>query len=207
MLDAWRSGRFVMYPDLPGLDGHAVVAAPRSRLARAHRPAARRGRGHASGRRPPRSSSTTSRPSIPIGGASRSYDQLRRRSRSAEIERLAEFCGVGWDIALDGPLPAVAPHPRLAASRQVDAQRRGARAVLGRGGRGRAASPRRVRGAAPHRARRGGNDRSTSPPRPPPPPPPAPSPPTRKPPIRPSRSRAGTPRRSRKLLEALGYVA
>ena len=186
-------------PRPSGLDGHAVVAAARSRLARAHRPPARRGRRRRSGRRPRRCSSTTSRPSTPIGGASRATTSSSP-TRTPRSERLAEFCGRGLGRRARRAdcrcrdTRSTRPHPDKWMRNADELE-----PVLGRGGRrSRVACPRRVRDTAPHRAGRAPTPGRHAPTAPPPASPPTADALRARTSIRRSRSRAGTRARSRR---------
>jgi len=114
MLDAWRSGRFTMYPDLPGWTG-----TPWSLLLV---PGWQDLIGRPLGDVVSRQWATATTILLddlealdPDRWCVASYDQLLADPH-AEMERLAEFCGVTWDVALDGPLPLSrhtldSPHP------------------------------------------------------------------------------------------------
>ena len=151
MLDAWRSERFVTYRDLPGLGRPAVVAAAHPRVARPRRATARRARvppvGHHRRRHARRPRRPRRRPVVrgvvrpargrPVGG-----DPAPVRVPRHRVGRRARRAA-----------PALAPHPRLAAPRQVAPQRRRARAVRRRPDRaGREPRARRVRPGAAHRS-------------------------------------------------------
>lgn len=103
MLDAWRSGGFVTYPDLPGWEGlpWSLVLSPGWRDVRGKSLAeivAHQWRAVAGvllddlEALPPESWCVAS------------YDQLVADPRQ-EIERLCEFVGIGWDRDLTAPLP------------------------------------------------------------------------------------------------------
>jgi uncharacterized protein (TIGR03032 family) len=114
MLDAWRSGRFVTYPELPGWEG-----APWSLLLT---PGWRDLAGRPLGEVVARQWAATVDILLDDLGALdpdrwcvASYDRLVAEPRS-EIERLCAFLGVGWDDELTEPLPDSrhtldSPHP------------------------------------------------------------------------------------------------
>ena len=143
MLDAWRSGRFVTYPDLPGWGGPPWSLLLVPGLARPGRPTAGRGRHRRSGRPRPRCCSTTSSSSTPTGGASpattrSSRDRAGRDGAPRRVLRASSGTSRSKPTA-----PAVAPHARLARPGEVAAQRRRARAALRPRARGRRARARR----------------------------------------------------------------
>ncbi|MEX2100725.1 MAG: TIGR03032 family protein [Acidimicrobiia bacterium] len=114
MLDAWKSGRFVTYPRLPGWEGEpwSLLLVP------GWRELSQR----------PLSEVVTKQWAIatstllddlavldPDRWCVASYDRLVGDPQ-AEIQRLCEFCEVEWDVDLDGPLPLSrhtldSPHP------------------------------------------------------------------------------------------------
>jgi uncharacterized protein (TIGR03032 family) len=114
MLDAWRSGRFTMYPDLPGWTG-----TPWSLLLV---PGWRDLIGRPLGEVVSRQWATATTILLddlealdPDRWCVASYDQLLGDPQG-EMERLAEFCGVGWDTELTEALPLSrhtldSPHP------------------------------------------------------------------------------------------------
>ena len=103
MLDAWKSGRFVTYPDLPAWNGPAwsLLLTPGWRdLA-----------GASLGEIVTTQWSTATALLLddlealdPDRWCVTSYDRILDDPQ-AEMERLCEFCEVAWDVELDGPLP------------------------------------------------------------------------------------------------------
>jgi uncharacterized protein (TIGR03032 family) len=114
MFDAWRSGRFVMYPDLPDWTGEPwsllLVPGWRDLI------------GQPLGEIVTSQWATTTRMLLddleqldPDQWCLTSYDRLVADPQ-AEIERLAAFCDVRWDVDLVDPLPLSrhtldSPHP------------------------------------------------------------------------------------------------
>jgi uncharacterized protein (TIGR03032 family) len=103
MLDAWRSGRFVMYPDLPGWEGDpwSLLLVPGWR-ALSGRPLA-----EVVARQWARATTVLLddlEALDPDRWCVASYDRLLADPR-AEIERLCEFCELDWDDDLSDPLP------------------------------------------------------------------------------------------------------
>lgn len=114
MLDAWRSGRFVMYPDLPGWTGtpwslllvpgwRDLVGKPLGEVVSTQWATA----------------TTVLLDDLEALDPDRwcvtSYDRVVAEPQ-AEMERLAAFAGVGWDVTLTGALPLSrhtldSPHP------------------------------------------------------------------------------------------------
>ncbi len=104
MLDAWRSGRFVTYADLPGWVGEpwSLLLVPGWR--ELVRPATGRSRRRVSGRRATTVLLDDLEALDPDRWCVTSYDRLLADPR-AEIERLCDFCELEWDGDLSGPLP------------------------------------------------------------------------------------------------------
>jgi uncharacterized protein (TIGR03032 family) len=103
MLDAWRSGRFVTYPDLPGWEGPpwSLLLVPGWRELAGKDLAEVVARQWAIAT----SQLLDDLAALPPGRwCVASYDRLVAEPR-AEIEHLCQFTGLGWDRALTSPLP------------------------------------------------------------------------------------------------------
>jgi uncharacterized protein (TIGR03032 family) len=103
MLDAWRSGRFVTYPDLPGWEGPpwSLLLVP------GWRELAGRGLAEIVARQWAAATSQLldDLAALPPGRwCVASYDRLVAEPQ-AEIEHLCQFTGLGWDRTLAAPLP------------------------------------------------------------------------------------------------------
>ena len=114
MLDAWRSGKFVTYPDLPGWDGPkwSLLLTPGWRELK--------GKSLAEIVTTQWATTTTALlDDLDRVGVGRwcvaSYDRLLA-DPAAEIAQIAEFCELEWDVDLSDPLPLSrhtldSPHP------------------------------------------------------------------------------------------------
>lgn len=103
MLDAWKSGRFVTYPNLPGWEGSPwsllLVPGWRELVGKDLAEGVARQWGIAT------SQLLDDLAALPAGRwCVASYDRLVAEPR-AEIERLCQFTGLGWDRPLESPLP------------------------------------------------------------------------------------------------------
>ena len=97
MIEAWTTGRFRTYPQLPGWTGRGVVAVARARLARADRAAAARDRGGAM----ERSHTAADRRSRGAAGRAAHDRALRRAGRRPDSRDAALYAATGldWDEA------------------------------------------------------------------------------------------------------------
>lgn len=103
MLDAWRSGRFVTYPELPGWPGPAWSLL----LVPGWRELAGRDLAEIVARQWCTATATLLddlEAVAPGRWCVASYDRLMAEPQ-AEIERLCDFAGLAWDRALSAPLP------------------------------------------------------------------------------------------------------